>query len=328
MQLRKYLPLVAVLAIPAAAQAQPITGWYVGAGVGVNQLLDTNLKGVPGQRELNSDIGLGSVVSLGYGLGGGMRVELEGNFRTQQSHISPGGRAGTSYSFGPMVNLLYDFNTGGSFYPYVGLGAGATWMHIPARGSSEAQIAAQGIAGVAFPLSTPGLSLTLEARALTSVGDQKFRTGSLNNPVNVSGLIGVRYAFGATTTTTATTVSTAVPAQTMKAEEARTYLVFFDWDVADLNSRAKQIIADAAGASNRLAVTRIEVAGHADASGTTVYNQGLSMRRARIVGAELVRLGVKQEAISVQAFGDTRPLVPTAPGAREPQNRRVEIVLK
>jgi OOP family OmpA-OmpF porin len=30
----------------------------------------------------------------------------------------------------------------------------------------------------------------------------------------------------------------------------------------------------------------------------------------------------------LQAFGDTRPLVPTGPGVREPQNRRVEIVLK
>ena len=44
--------------------------------------------------------------------------------------------------------------------------------------------------------------------------------------------------------------------------------------------------------------------------------------------AELVRLGVQQNAIAISAFGDTRPLVPTAAGVREPQNRRVEIVLK
>jgi len=70
------------------------------------------------------------------------------------------------------------------------------------------------------------------------------------------------------------------------------------------------------------------VAGHADRSGTPQYNQGLSMRRAQAVAAELVRLGVKQQAIAISAFGDTRPLVPTAAGVREPQNRRVEIVLK
>ena len=31
---------------------------------------------------------------------------------------------------------------------------------------------------------------------------------------------------------------------------------------------------------------------------------------------------------SIQAFGESRPLVPTADGVREPQNRRVEIVLR
>jgi OOP family OmpA-OmpF porin len=46
------------------------------------------------------------------------------------------------------------------------------------------------------------------------------------------------------------------------------------------------------------------------------------------VSAELVRLGVPQSTIAIMAFGDTHPLVPTAAGVREPQNRRVEIILK
>jgi outer membrane protein OmpA-like peptidoglycan-associated protein len=32
--------------------------------------------------------------------------------------------------------------------------------------------------------------------------------------------------------------------------------------------------------------------------------------------------------MAIQAFGESRPLVPTADGVREPQNRRVEIVLR
>jgi len=52
------------------------------------------------------------------------------------------------------------------------------------------------------------------------------------------------------------------------------------------------------------------------------------MRRAQAVAAELVRLGVARTAIDISAYGDTRPLVATAPNTREPQNRRVEIVLK
>ena len=55
---------------------------------------------------------------------------------------------------------------------------------------------------------------------------------------------------------------------------------------------------------------------------------GLSLRRANAVAGELVRDGVSKEAISIQGFGETHLLVPTGPGVREPQNRRVEIILK
>jgi outer membrane protein OmpA-like peptidoglycan-associated protein len=74
--------------------------------------------------------------------------------------------------------------------------------------------------------------------------------------------------------------------------------------------------------------TRIEVAGHADRSGSPQYNQRLSQRRADAVAAELSRQGIARSNISVQAFGESRPLVATADGVREPQNRRVEIVLR
>ncbi|GAV36929.1 outer membrane protein precursor [Roseomonas sp. TAS13] len=55
---------------------------------------------------------------------------------------------------------------------------------------------------------------------------------------------------------------------------------------------------------------------------------GLSRRRADAVAAELVRQGIQRSEITVEAFGESRPLVPTADGVREPQNRRVEIVLR
>ena len=69
---------------------------------------------------------------------------------------------------------------------------------------------------------------------------------------------------------------------------ARTYLVFFDWNRADLTARAREIIAEAAQNSRRVQSTRIEVAGHADRSGSPQYNQRLSQRRADVVAAELV----------------------------------------
>ncbi len=41
--------------------------------------------------------------------------------------------------------------------------------------------------------------------------------------------------------------------------------------------------------------------------------------------AYLVGQGVPETAIATEAFGETRLLVETADGVREPQNRRVEI---
>ena len=37
---------------------------------------------------------------------------------------------------------------------------------------------------------------------------------------------------------------------------------------------------------------------------------------------------IARNEIGISAFGESRPLVPTADGVREPQNRRVEIVLR
>jgi outer membrane protein OmpA-like peptidoglycan-associated protein len=104
--------------------------------------------------------------------------------------------------------------------------------------------------------------------------------------------------------------------------------VFFDWDKSTLTDRARQIIKEAADNSTRVQYTRIEVNGYTDTSGTPKYNQGLSVRRAQAVAAELVKNGVPNDSITIQGFGDTHLLVPTGPGVREPQNRRVEIIIR
>ncbi len=111
------------------------------------------------------------------------------------------------------------------------------------------------------------------------------------------------------------------------APATRSYLVFFDWDKATLTDRARQIIAQAAASSPQVQLTRIQVNGYTDTSGSARYNQALSLRRAEAVAAELVHDAVPRTAIAIQGFGETHLLVPTGPAVREPQNRRVEIVL-
>ena len=332
MNLRNALLAAAIVAAPvatapASVQAQPLNGVYVGAGAGVNWLTDTNIR-APGTGKIKSDIGFVGLGSVGYAFGNGFRVELEGNYRYQE--VKANGVGGRLQSYGPMVNALYDFDAGlGWATPYVGVGVGYQWGEVSGGGtntSSKGAWAGQGILGAAFAIpDAPGLAVTAEARVLGTFEKVRYgNTGSTDPQLNVSGLLGLRYNFGAVGAPAVAAAPAAVPAPA----PARTYLVFFDWDKADLTPRARQIIADAAQASTRVATTRIEVAGHADRTGTAQYNQALSLRRANAVAAELVRLGVARTAIDIQAFGESRPLVPTAANVREPQNRRVEIVLR
>lgn len=116
-------------------------------------------------------------------------------------------------------------------------------------------------------------------------------------------------------------------APTMATPGARTFLVFFDWDSNVLTDGAKSVIASAASASRQSSQVTMIATGHADRSGPDDYNLGLSGHRADAVKAELMRLGIPTREIGVAARGETDPLVATGNDVREPQNRRVQIVL-
>jgi len=383
MSLRRTLLAATMLAVPAAASAQPVTGLYIGAGAGVNWLnnpskIDLQGGGIGGAFALppnvvfnnagkvNFNPGWGAVVSVGWGFGNGVRAEIEGNFRSNEVDsirgfgLAPIGRTGGfQRSYGVMGNVFYDFDfanfgLGQSiFQPYVGVGLGYVWnewnnvrgISVPTGlnvniDDSDPRFAYQAIVGVATPftwLGIPGLSLTAEYRFMGTV-EPEYRAVVRNaagatvasgtveaENYNHSIMLGVRYAFFQPAPPPP---AVAAPAPAPAPAPARTYLVFFDWDRADLTDRARQIIGEAAQNSRRVQSTRIDVAGHADRSGSPQYNQRLSERRAEAVAAELVRNGVNRNEIVVTAFGESRPLVPTADGVREPQNRRVEIVLR
>jgi len=367
MTLRTGLLATTLLALPGVAFAQPVSGLYVGAGAGYNIPQYEHLQPSPGlgitnHTKLEFDGGFAGVGSVGYGLGNGLRFEIEGDYRLSYLHkrggtTSPSSASGDQQEYGPMVNALYDFYLP-SFginvpwvTPYVGVGAGYQFINNESVRSYNAatntsfksdgtagNFAYQGIVGAAFPIAmVPGLALTAEYRFLGVLGDDSFKAGvyhptyiargnaDISDKFDHSFLLGVRYAFGQAPAA-APPAPTPVAAPTPSA--ARTYLVFFDWDKADLTARSRQIIGEAAQASTHVSYTRIEVNGYTDLSGTPQYNQGLSVRRARAVAGELVRDGVPQSSIDMHGYGETHPLVPTAQGVREPQNRRVEIIIR
>jgi outer membrane protein OmpA-like peptidoglycan-associated protein len=348
MKLRNALLAATIMAAPVAAMAQPVTGPYVSLGAGYNWMQGNSIGvGTKSKPTLKDDGGPIGSVSVGYGLGNGLRIELQGDYRYDHGSFYKGALTGGAnvQNYGAFGNVLYDLPLDLPVTPYVGVGAGYeftqldhTSTHVSATGFTQAfrttdqgAFAAQGIAGLAYPLPmVPGLALTAEYRFMSIFsGGEAVHNGTkgvfkLSNQYDHAALIGVRYNFGQAPVAPPPAPVAATPA----VAPARTYLVFFDWDKSDLTPRARQIIAEAAQASTRVAVTKIEVNGYADRSGTPAYNQVLSLKRARTVSAELVRLGVPQATIAIMAFGDTHPLVPTAAGVREPQNRRVEIILK
>ena len=103
------------------------------------------------------------------------------------------------------------------------------------------------------------------------------------------------------------------------------FLVFFDWDKSLITAEASAILDRAAEQFAATGQANVALAGHADTSGTADYNMRLSQRRADAVKAYLAGKGVPEAAMVTEAFGETRLLVETADGVREPQNRRVEI---
>ena len=355
MQLRNALLAATIVAMPLAARAQPVTGLYVGAGLGINIMQDQNVHTggtFIGSGNVGSDVGPTGVLSLGWGFGNGFRAEIEANYMANKISGASGfgggitSAGGWQQKFGGFVNGYYDFNGLVPWVvPYVGLGVGYEGVNMksaslygPAgtasvRNGTMGALAYQAILGAAYPIpAVPGLAVTAEYRFMGLVNAQRYdytTTGGggdvkYGGNYNHSILIGLRYNFGVAPAPAPAPAPMAAPAPA----PARSYLVFFDWDKADLTPRAQQIIHEAADNSTKVKYTAIEVNGYTDTSGTPQYNQGLSMRRAQAVAGELVRDGVPQGSISIQGFGETHLLVPTGAGVREPQNRRVEIIIR
>ncbi|HEY8612528.1 MAG TPA: outer membrane beta-barrel protein, partial [Roseomonas sp.] len=245
------------------------------------------------QTKLNFEHGWVGVGSLGFGFGNGLRLEVEGSYRDNDvadfrvGGITSNFQGGRARSYGAMGNVLFDFAIPGlPVTPYVGGGVGYQWHEYDGVRSAsfgpgaasrsltidddDGQFAYQGIAGLAFNLGVPGLALTAEYRFMGTLSPEL--TGTFTNRTaagvttvsrgrvevdnyNHSALIGLRYAFNAPRPAPVVAVAPAAPAAA--PAPARTYLVFFDFDRADLTDRARQIIGEAAQAVNTTGTTRI-----------------------------------------------------------------------
>ena len=196
MRLKNAVLAATFIVAPLSSQAQPanptpVTGLYVSLGAGANLLMDehlVNATGTASDAKLRSRIGPAAVVALGYGLGNGLRFELEGDYRNNRFSQGrnfgvPTAAGGNEVKYGPMVNALYDLTGLIPFpyaAPYAGVGVGYQWAHFdkvhtygntgfPRLDSDDTRgaLAYQAIIGVVIPFQfLPGLATTIEYRFL------------------------------------------------------------------------------------------------------------------------------------------------------------------
>jgi OmpA-OmpF porin, OOP family len=311
---------VVAASAPLAAQAQSIwdpgptfPGFYIGAQGGLNWLLNSN--------NYNMDLGYAVGGVIGYDFVG-PRVEVEGMFRSNNGsgtanfgNIFSNNR-GRIEQVSVMANLLYDFLPGATVTPYIGAGAGIAFVDPFINGCSlcSTQFAYQGILGVGWN-ATQNFRVNLDVRYYGTTNPP----GYYNN--NFTAMLGLAYKFGQPA------VAPPPPPAAAPASPP-SFMVFFDWDRSNLSQQALATIKQAADAFKQRGNARITATGHTDTSGPESYNMALSLRRANAVKDALVREGVPAQAISVVGRGEQGLLVQTGDGVREPQNRRVEIVIQ
>jgi OmpA-OmpF porin, OOP family len=308
------LAAAAVMALPAIAEAQDVQtpGVYIGVEGGLNWLFNTTI--------------LGANVSpqTGWALGGkigydfiGPRIEVEGLYRQNQTGQFFGNRAinGQISQVSAMANFLYDFNATGTIVPYIGAGAGVGFVDSDFNLGSTT-FAFQGILGLGYNWS-PNLRFNLEGRYFGTTNPSVAGTTWQNN--NASLLASIQLKFGS---------SPPPPPPPPPMVTPPSFMVFFDWDRSNLSAQALATIKQAANAFKTKGNARITATGHTDTSGPEAYNMALSLRRANAVKDALVREGVPAQAITVVGMGEKGLLVQTGDNVREPQNRRVEIVIQ
>jgi len=314
----------ALVALPVVTQAQNLQypGFYAGIEGGGTWMFNTTSGTPMGSGTIYPALGWAAGGMIGYDFVG-PRVEIEGVYRNNQATVGAGpfnAFGASKDDIGVLANILYDFNPGGTIVPYIGAGAGVAFVRTSALGlsSDSTQFAYQAILGVGYNID-PQFRVNLDARYYGTTSPNLAGNTYSNN--NISAMLSLQMRFGAPTA--------APPPPPMPAPVAApSYMVFFDWDRSDLSAQALSTIRQAAGAFKTKGSARITATGHADKSGPENYNMALSLRRANAVKDALVREGVPAASIAVVGRGESQPLVPTADGVREPQNRRVEIVVQ
>ena len=351
-----------LLASPAMARDG---AFYIGAEFGPMIVEDIDFDLTAGTTTtsdaitIDADRGFDGDVIVGYDFGA-FRLEAEVAYKENDldtitnstrigtpNSIAAGTRTaqGEVIALSAMVNGMLDFGDDDGVQGFIGGGAGiarvkteaAFFSNLGFIDDSDTKFAYQVIAGIRAPVSR-GLDVGIKYRFFNvddirgvninnNTTEARYRSHSLLGSfiVNFGGEAPVVEEPVVETPVVETPVETPVAETPPPAVPAGPFIVFFDWDQAEITPQAAAILDNAASAYQQTGNANVLLAGNADKSGSNQYNIGLSQRRADNVRQYLSGRGIPEGVMTTQAFGEEAPLVDTADGVREPQNRNVQI---
>jgi outer membrane protein OmpA-like peptidoglycan-associated protein len=337
-----FMGAVAALSLTAQAQALP-DGWYLSLEGGGNWVQDWDFNSITAldtyAGSIEFDTGWAVLASVGYGRGS-WAAEFETGFRRNDSD-------GITVVGGPnvydearldettfMANIKYNYPLMQKLTLSVGAGIGADFAQLRVRdGASVTEdedwnLAYQGIVSLGYAVGQ---------RSELFASYRYFRTTAAEFDLTPTfgavfdgdefqkhtATVGFRYYLNGGSEPEPTQAPP--PPPPADAGSPSEFIIFFGHNKAELTPAAMDVIREAASAAKENGIANVKLIGHADRSGSDKYNQALSLRRANAVKGALVREGVSESTIAVDGRGESEPLVPTADGVREPQNRRVNI---
>ena len=103
------------------------------------------------------------------------------------------------------------------------------------------------------------------------------------------------------------------------------FTIYFPENASSLNDHGEAVLDAVADRTSHCRYYRIEVTGHADASGSVETNRALSEARARAVSHGLQDREVHAETVDLTAEGEARAIAEN--GYIEPLNRRADVRL-
>lgn len=110
--------------------------------------------------------------------------------------------------------------------------------------------------------------------------------------------------------------------------KAVSILFYFEPGTAQLTQASKDQVGEVIRVIRTKEPAAVDIIGHSDRAGDADKNYILALDRAKEVKKFLLDQNVTLEHTSVTSHGEDDPIIQTPDGVEEPQNRRVEVIVR